>query len=458
LPQVLDLLRQLPGSRTKHIGDRKAIVFKHHMFLDTHTLPYLEGCAPDISIIPEGYGVAAAVALALLELQVGDLNTAHQGKMEHYLTTLMDTNPDRQFAKGLVFNGGEFIMYRAIRRDGDVLLEQSLVLSLITGGTRATENWATLYNFILSDGSDMEDQFGWKPPDLYGWAENPSSLLRLKSFIACSGNVRVWGLENNQVCKHYTGGLRLSSYERELNALLTIKSQNPTDQSKLLWPEYISHNEKQHVLVTRPWVKPLVMMTARVLRQLVAGLIFLHKAGLVYRDLEEKHVGQDDSGNTRVFDLSTCVERQAPLTPAHYAGTIINSSEDVLEALASGEDAPPFVQQDMVAMVKTVYVLTHTSRLPAIRDLACRVADMAKDKERAPEAVTEVRKFWQEEFSYDSAAGREWRALVDLAHVDTPHLAAAAWGGAVGAEKEAKDYDMTVQQLLNRLEMLVCPR
>lgn len=62
-------------------------------------------------------------------------------------------------------------------------------------------------------------------------------------------------------------------------------------------------------------------MTARVLRQLVAGFAFLHRqAKLIYRDLEDKHVGQDGKGRACVFDLSTCVKARAEPSSISYAG------------------------------------------------------------------------------------------------------------------------------------------
>ena len=66
-------------------------------------------------------------------------------------------------------------------------------------------------------------------------------------------------------------------------------------------------------------------MTAAVLRQLVAGLAFLHQeAELVYRDLEDKHVGQcvgrDGKVQACLFDLSTCVGKGTAASHVQYAG------------------------------------------------------------------------------------------------------------------------------------------
>jgi hypothetical protein len=58
------------------------------------------------------------------------------------------------------------------------------------------------------------------------------------------------------------------------------------------------------------------------------------------------------------------------------SGTIINASEGVLNMLSSNGDmsVPARAQQDLVALVKTVFALVHTSRLPAIQKLAGQVA------------------------------------------------------------------------------------
>lgn len=67
-------------------------------------------------------------------MQVGDLDNAHKGKMEHYLEALIHANPDRHFAKGAVFNGSEFVMY-LVAKEGtgnDLNFKESPVLSLGT--------------------------------------------------------------------------------------------------------------------------------------------------------------------------------------------------------------------------------------------------------------------------------------------------------------------------------------
>ena len=129
-----------------------------------------------------------------------------------------------------------------------------------------------------------------------------------------------------------------------------------------------------------------------------------------------------------------------------YAGTIVNASEDVLSALLDGNGAvrvPARRQQDVVALVKTVYALVRPHCVPKIQNLAVLVAqDLALDTAEARErAVTRVRTFWDEELHPDSAAGRKWRRLVKIAHVDEPAAAIA--------------YSEAMQNLREELEVLL---
>lgn len=154
--------------------------------------------------------------------------------------------------------------------------------------------------------------------------------------------------------------------------------------------------------------------------------------------------------------------------PAAPTGTVVNASEDVLDALrmSGSMEVPPQTQQDVVALVKTVYALTHTARLPLIHDVAQEVARELTDgvsavgpgSEGTPEsrAAAKVRAFWQREFSDSTAAGKKWRALVRVAHVETPGPAVEQWGSAGAGEPQAS-YDDVMAWLEAELAYLVCP-
>ena len=76
LPQVMSLLRSLPGAKFKHqaINMRDAVIYNGVAFVDTHNLCFLEGCAPDITVTVDVLSVTGFSALALIELQVSLLH------------------------------------------------------------------------------------------------------------------------------------------------------------------------------------------------------------------------------------------------------------------------------------------------------------------------------------------------------------------------------------------------
>ena len=134
-----------------------------------------------------------------------------------------------------------------------------------------------------------------------------------------------------------------------------------------------------------------------------------------------------------------------PFIRVSYAGTIVNASEDVLLAFLDDSTVrvPARKQQDIVALVKTVYVLSHPRCASMVQDLATLVArDLTSDTAEARRrAVSRVRTFWDEELDPSSAAGRKWRELVEIAHVDEPGAAIA--------------YKVAVQKLQEELEVLL---
>ena len=140
-----------------------------------------------------------------------------------------------------------------------------------------------------------------------------------------------------------------------------------------------------------------------------------------------------------------------------HPGTIVNASEDVLDALANNGtvNEPPRLQQDLVAIVKTVYALVHTSRRQAINELAIKVAGGLQEGETSGRVEVErVRGFWTREFSSSSPAGLKWRKLVMAAHLETPGIAASTWGMRPYSDIS---YDKVLDILKEGLAELVCP-
>ena len=86
-----------------------------------------------------------------------------------------------------------------------------------------------------------------------------------------------------------------------------------------------------------------------------------------------------------------------PFTQMPCAGTIVNASEDVLSALLhdSAVRVPARKQQDLVALVKTVYVIRHPHCVPEIQNLAALVAqDLTLAPDNAEAEVEPGRLHW----------------------------------------------------------------
>ena len=81
----------------------------------------------------------------------------------------------------------------------------------------------------------------------------------------------------------------------------------------------------------------------------------------------------------------------------------------------TGTALPGRWQQDLVPLVKTVYVMVHPAAHQACQKLLRGLEELGGSLRHHADAVEE---FWDTEFSSSTGAGQEWRRLVNLAHMD----------------------------------------
>lgn len=202
LPRVVHMLLDMPGAKLvqRTISGRTALLYNNMLIVNTHDLFYLKGCAPDLTLMADGFSVSPAVVYALLELQVGavawwwryqcrelkgevprimcasrmhalqprcpgsalmrshpgvqmslcpmtwchahrvqvgPIDSAHKGKLESYLMALLRANSGRRFARGAVFNGADAVLCEARRQpEGGLLLYESHELSMESGAVQ----------------------------------------------------------------------------------------------------------------------------------------------------------------------------------------------------------------------------------------------------------------------------------------------------------------------------------
>ena len=70
LPRVFAMLSSMPGAVETTVRELQAVSYNGIVYVNTSKLRYLDGTAPDITILQEGYGLHASTVLAVIELQV----------------------------------------------------------------------------------------------------------------------------------------------------------------------------------------------------------------------------------------------------------------------------------------------------------------------------------------------------------------------------------------------------
>ncbi|GAX86269.1 hypothetical protein CEUSTIGMA_g13681.t1 [Chlamydomonas eustigma] len=103
------------------------------------------------------------------------------------------------------------------------------------------------------------------------------------------------------------------------------------------------------------------------LKAILDALSHMHlKLKLVHRDIEPKHMGLDaqgvpcliDVGSAASMDETTANEILSGARP-YYSGTLLFASDEVLDGLESECVCVPKAAQDMVALVKSAYIMVH---------------------------------------------------------------------------------------------------
>ncbi|GAX86696.1 hypothetical protein CEUSTIGMA_g14103.t1, partial [Chlamydomonas eustigma] len=89
----------------------------------------------------------------------------------------------------------------------------------------------------------------------------------------------------------------------------------------------------------------------------------------------------------------------------YYSGTLLFASDEVLDGLESGCVCVPKAAQDMVALVKSAYIMVHAGAEQSLM----RCFPMNGSTE---EKVTAVKSFWSTELSKETPAGNAWRELL----------------------------------------------
>ncbi|GAX86429.1 hypothetical protein CEUSTIGMA_g13839.t1 [Chlamydomonas eustigma] len=153
------------------------------------------------------------------------------------------------------------------------------------------------------------------------------------------------------------------------------------------------------------------------LKDILGALSHMHlNLKLVHRDIEPKHMGLDAQGVPCLIDVGSAVSMDETTADEilsgarpYYSGTLLFASDEVLDGLESGCVCVPKAAQDMVALVKSAYIMLHAGAEQSLM----RCFPMNGSPE---EKVTAVKSFWSTELSKETPAGNAWRELLSKAH------------------------------------------
>mmetsp|Transcript_29452 Transcript_29452/g.65227 ORF Transcript_29452/g.65227 Transcript_29452/m.65227 type:complete len:364 (+) Transcript_29452:807-1898(+) len=242
--------------------------------------------------------------------------------------------------------------------------------------------------------------------------------------------------EQVQVCKVFPMERR-SAYIRERDNLRRLEKKAHSTLPKL-----VAHNDNNRQLLTTPVVKPLGTdrPTYHEACRLLGGLKHMHKVvKAVHNDVEEKHIGRigDRPGQLGLFDMGCMAALPTPAsrskevkssqdakeekklskaltTTGAYRGTLFCASDDVLECIQSGRNVTPHVKNDMVAFVKTMYLVLHGSSTRDYKEAVLAVERLHAWGDISG-AVTQVRQYWASELNPKTPPGCVWLGLLETA-------------------------------------------
>jgi len=486
LPDFMSALATLPGARSESKavkvdgkgkgGMRVARVHVGSFVVeDTHDQYYLDSAAPDVTILKPGYASSGFNAVAVIELQAGRLDNKHRGKAIKYGQLLLKANPRRAFSTIVLTNTVALQVCQVSRSatsddEYDVVFSNELLLAnngpgwqYLVGLLKSRDAASCGYNVPSvtldgkaftpvgflgsgrgvevysvqaagSSGASSAGGSGVAAHHAGGSLSTGSGTSSIQSGSSSGGT----GAGELMACKMHTEE-RARSYASELHALQAIRKDPPT-RGALQLPQLVAADSAQRLLLTTPVVKALGapgrVFGAGALDSLIRGLQYLHTVlKIVHRDLEPKHLGWGPSG-LALIDFSSAASLQLGQSPAGqargYSGTLMFASTSVLDALAAGAECDAHVAQDLVAMVKTVYVLVHPDAQEGLMHAATKALGEARHVQgKQPElhkATCTVKQFWSSEIDRQTPAGAHWWRLLELAEraVNPPDPAYAA--------------------------------
>eukprot|EP00611_Tribonema_gayanum_P027691 TRINITY_DN6920_c0_g1_i1.p1 TRINITY_DN6920_c0_g1~~TRINITY_DN6920_c0_g1_i1.p1 ORF type:complete len:246 (-),score=40.07 TRINITY_DN6920_c0_g1_i1:131-868(-) len=213
-----------------------------------------------------------------------------------------------------------------------------------------------------------------------------------------------------QVCKLFVEPLqRLQAQQREVAALQKLRNREPACKTL---PRLMDYDAETGVIITAPAVSIMTAdagLTRPLVEELFEALEVLQELKHVHCDIEPRHIGTYGGGTAALIDLSLCrPEGETLKAGVTYAGTFFYAADDIFERLLENELVEPRFHHDVVALVKSLWALSHRSKFNA----CVAAADTARAivSRDCAAGIRMTREFW-----LTKCTGGTWREAIDAA-------------------------------------------
>ncbi|KAG5178808.1 hypothetical protein JKP88DRAFT_247924 [Tribonema minus] len=370
---------------------------------DTRSSQYLEGLSPDFTIVKQPLALSILAAAASVQLQVGELDDGHLGKAIKYIRMHMARSMERTYFMTLLDSPDTVANLRGPTRAGRYRRQ---------GIAHRTQNSCTPEQLGLQLPHVSVNGVQFLPT---AWLGNGSGVRVYAGHLASVADSSRASPGSVQVCKLFVEPhQRRQALQREVTALQMLRNREPACKTL---PQLLDYDAETGVIITAPAVSIMTAgksqadagLTQPLVEELFGALEVLQELKHVHCDIEPRHIGTYGGGTAALIDLSLCrPEGETLKAGVTYAGTFFYAANDILERLLENELVEPRFHHDVVALVKSLWALSHLSKFNAcVAAVDTARAIVSRD---CAAGIRMTREFW-----LTKCTGGTWRKAIDAA-------------------------------------------
>lgn len=321
---------------------------------------------PDCSLVLRGQATAPAhlVTVAdfkkLAPLRQGSFAAKDLGQLQAYAACILAAQRHRRSVVAFLLDPEHVQFVRAERRAaGSLAYFQTAVERVCYTGSPVAEGLLQLYAFFSAPVSDL----GYAP------LHNPISVVGLGEFLGQGASSLVYAAHGREDCV-----VKLLDDEKAAEAeASTLRALGSVPELENV-PRLLLHSGRGLLLSPRAQPLPRGALRARHVLQALEALRRAHAAGWVHRDVRPANLlWVPDEDSALLNDWGYAAKPRA--TAAPYHGTLSMASDAVLTQLAADpKRVASRPADDLVSLVRTVFVILFPRFAPAVRDPALLLA------------------------------------------------------------------------------------